>query len=714
MKKIIKVFAVAFAAVALFSCAKEIQVPEEDNTFIELNGSKQIVRFTAGPISRSVFGTYDEGNKKYPTLWTDSYCVAVSLNFATPKKSSTPVVGSGGTSSSFNVALTDDSSGDYTFYAISPFDQCVSASSANTNFQITVPTAQTPTTATPDETAQIIFGSYDAGSTFPTSSVAMNFSHLTSYGKISFSNLSLAVGESIVSVSLTTASTKWAGRFYYTVADHAPAIADFSESSASNTITIATDQESGIWFGCAPVDLRGENIDVVITTDQGTTYSKTITIPDKEKYKFEPGKVNQFTINMSGIVADGAVVYTLVDDVADLTLGSEIIIVAKDYDYAISTTQNTNNRAQAGVTKSAGTISSPGADVQVMTIANGNKKGTYAIKAESNYLYAVSNSNYLRTKNTLANDGSWFISVTDAGVATIKSIGTSDTRYLKYNDNNSIFSCYTSGQKDVCIYKKNGTGSGAITAKELESISISGAKTSYTLNDSYSFDGTVMGLFSDTSEEAISASDYTVNDSSVDMTSEGSYTVTITYNDDNSINTSYTITVSAGGGGASPTLQYTLTPEATGSNSSPHNSYTAAATVTIDGIGWSVMGNSYMVPWRIGGKNISGVDRAIYSTTAIPANISQIVITHGAASSITVNSMTVYVCSTAAGAAADTPTNVVASFTPSFAANDDVTINKVGNTSWANCFYRIVYNVTVSGNNNKFIEFSEAKFYGTN
>lgn len=174
------------------------------------------------------------------------------------------------------------------------------------------------------------------------------------------------------------------------------------------------------------------------------------------------------------------------------------------------------------------------------------------------------------------------------------------------------------------------------------------------------------------------------------------------------------INLTTASGSGAPTLQYTLTPASTGSNTTPHNSYTAAATTTIDEIGWSVMGNSYMTPWRIGGKNISGVNRPIYSTTAISANISQIVITHGAASDITVNSMTVYVCSTAAGAAASTPTNVVASFTPDFAENDDVTINKADNASWANCFYRIVYNVTVSGNSNKFLEFSEVKFYGTN
>lgn len=155
---------------------------------------------------------------------------------------------------------------------------------------------------------------------------------------------------------------------------------------------------------------------------------------------------------------------------------------------------------------------------------------------------------------------------------------------------------------------------------------------------------------------------------------------------------------------------YTLTPTATGGNSAPHNAYASPATVAISGITWSVTGNSYMTPWRIGGKNLDGVNRAIYSTTAMSPNISKIVITHGTANDVTVNSMTVYVCSTDTGAAAETPTDVVASFTPSFVANNDVTINKVGSKSWANCYYRIVYNLTIGGSN-KYIQFSEAKFY---
>ena len=702
MKKIIKVFAVAFAAVALFSCAKEIQAPEDNNTPIELDGSEQIVNFAAGPVTRTVFGT-QEGST-IPTLWTDSYSVAVSLNLISRNKSTTPVVQNAGASATFSVGLVAGENTSFKFYAVSPYDQCPGVSAHRV--QIEVPTAQTPTASSPDETAQILYGSYDAGDTFPTTTIAMDFSHLTAYGKISFSNLSLADGETVASVSLTTHSTPWAGRYYYYVEADTPHVAgDFVANSASNTITVTTNRTTDIWFGCAPVDLRNEEIDVVINTNKGTTYAKTITIPNKEKYKFESGKVNQFTINMNGITAGGAVVYTLVDDVADLTLDSEVIIVANSYNYAISTTQNGNNRARAAITKSTNTISSPGADVQVLTIANGNKAGTYALKAGSDFLYAISSQNYLRTKNTLANDGSWSISVTNEGVATIKSIGTSDTRVIKYNNGSSIFSCYTSGQSDVCIYKKNGTGSGAITPKEAESLSITGAKTSFSVGDVFSFGGTVKVVFSDTSEETLTASDYTVDDSDVNMASAGTYTVTVSYNDDPTINASYEITVSAGG----PTLKYTLDGTTTGGTSG----YDTESSIMQSAISWIVTGNTTMNPWRIGGKSISKVDRVIYSTTAISSNISSIQVKSGStASSLTVNSLTISVHNTAADAESGDNAIATKSVTSGIASST-VTFDKADETSWAGKFYRIVYNVTRTGSSgNGYITLENVKFYG--
>lgn len=159
------------------------------------------------------------------------------------------------------------------------------------------------------------------------------------------------------------------------------------------------------------------------------------------------------------------------------------------------------------------------------------------------------------------------------------------------------------------------------------------------------------------------------------------------------------------GAWADEVVAYTLTPAATGGNSSPHNSYTSAATITIDNIEWSVMGNSSMVPWRIGGKSISEVNRDIYSNTAISDNISKIEVTHGAASSITVNSWTVIVSKNADFS------NPVSTLTPTFTANETTTITRPEGKDWSDCYFKLVYNVSVSGNSNRFIEFSEAKFY---
>ena len=156
---------------------------------------------------------------------------------------------------------------------------------------------------------------------------------------------------------------------------------------------------------------------------------------------------------------------------------------------------------------------------------------------------------------------------------------------------------------------------------------------------------------------------------------------------------------------ADEVVAYTLEPAATGGNAAPHNSYADAATTTINNIGWSVTGNSSMVPWRIGGKNLSSVNRELHSTTAISDNISKIEVTHGAASNITVNSWTVIVSKNSDFS------NPVSTLTPTFAASTTTTITRPDGVDWSNCYYKFVYNVSVSGNTNRYILFSEAKFY---
>ena len=145
---------------------------------------------------------------------------------------------------------------------------------------------------------------------------------------------------------------------------------------------------------------------------------------------------------------------------------------------------------------------------------------------------------------------------------------------------------------------------------------------------------------------------------------------------------------------------YTLTP-----TSGTNNSYTGNCDIEIDDITWNLMGNSQTNPWRIGGKSLTNVDRSLSSKTAIANNVTKIEIEHGAASSITINSMTVVVSQNS------NFSNPVSTLTPTFAANNTVTVTRPDGKDWSNCYYKITYNVSVSGTSNKFLEFKGATFY---
>ncbi len=163
--------------------------------------------------------------------------------------------------------------------------------------------------------------------------------------------------------------------------------------------------------------------------------------------------------------------------------------------------------------------------------------------------------------------------------------------------------------------------------------------------------------------------------------------------------------------GKSDTSAYILEPTATsgtGDGGSNNTNYGIGTDIEISGITWNVMANSTMVPWRIGGKQITSVDRAIYSKTAIADKVTSIVITHGESSgSITVNSMTLTVHDSAADAASGS--NAVSTLKGTYEASKSVTFT--ANADWTGKYYRIVYNVTVNNKNNKYITFSKAEFY---
>ncbi len=193
------------------------------------------------------------------------------------------------------------------------------------------------------------------------------------------------------------------------------------------------------------------------------------------------------------------------------------------------------------------------------------------------------------------------------------------------------------------------------------------------------------------------------------MTDYDRYTVSVDVSASDAISGRATTTVTLSDpSGTTPTLQYTLD----GTDSSQgSNGYATESEITQNDIDWIAVANTTINPWRFGGKNLSGVDRAVYSTTAIASNISSIEVESGSATA-TVNSITISVHNSASDAASGN--NPLATKTVSSGiTGSTVTLTKADNTSWAGKYYRIVYNVT-AGSSNQYVQFKSAKFYGTN
>ena len=158
----------------------------------------------------------------------------------------------------------------------------------------------------------------------------------------------------------------------------------------------------------------------------------------------------------------GSTDWTLVTDVNTLSVGDEIIIAASgNNNFALSNEQNTNNRVATAITKNGSLLSEPSSSVQVITLEAGTKADTFAFNVGTGYLYAASSSaNHLKTQTTNNDNGSWSISITPAGVATIQAQGSYTRNTMRFNPNNDspIFSCYSSNTGTLVeIYKIPGS-----------------------------------------------------------------------------------------------------------------------------------------------------------------------------------------------------------------------------------------------------------------
>lgn len=164
-------------------------------------------------------------------------------------------------------------------------------------------------------------------------------------------------------------------------------------------------------------------------------------------------KTKEFDITILANTGEPQKEWKLVTDVSNLSIGDQIIIVASNYDYALSVTQSSNNRTGISITKQ-NNIVIINDSTQILTLTAGTNANQFGFYTGTGYLYAASSSkNYLRTTDALDDNGSWSISITTDGIATIKSNGTYTRNWIRYNTSSKLFACYCNGQNDVSIYK---------------------------------------------------------------------------------------------------------------------------------------------------------------------------------------------------------------------------------------------------------------------
>ena len=201
-------------------------------------------------------------------------------------------------------------------------------------------------------------------------------------------------------------------------------------------VTLATD------YNLETLTVTGEGGQNVELTQSGESW--TFTMPEYS-----------VTVNATAsAIIDPATshTYELVTDASTLAADDVIIIAYNSAEvHKAMGEQRTNNRASVDVTQS-GTQIIAGNTVQQITL-EGDADGWY-FNVGDGYLYAASSSsNWLRTQSEEDDNAKATIEISSENYATITFQGTNTRNLLQYNNNNDIFSCYSSGQKAVQIYR---------------------------------------------------------------------------------------------------------------------------------------------------------------------------------------------------------------------------------------------------------------------
>lgn len=304
----------------------------------------------------------------------------------------------------------------------------------------------------------------------------------TDGGDLVKGNVDLKLGDVITLTTVVTSSKGQGGsstypsyyKGYYRLAVSAGVAADYTggsvaievATSSNGSVTVPTAVE-GAMEACdyATFSYDGGNTATVSFTSENTTSEAR-----EATVTFTYGLASASVTVQQGVNPANKIGYELVTDASTLTVGDEVIIVAKNADKALGVSSSTitsqSNFPAVDIAKTGNTIyDADKAGVQPFTLVSGNSAGKFGFqfthKDEDYYLYVYS-SNGLRGRKVSdgLNDRTSYTITIDSTSGSATILESVNTRYVKFNGTSGTTFVNTSATNaakesyDVCIYRK--------------------------------------------------------------------------------------------------------------------------------------------------------------------------------------------------------------------------------------------------------------------
>ncbi len=242
--------------------------------------------------------------------------------------------------------------------------------------------------------------------------------------------------------------------------------ATFATTLTSYNITVDSDIENGTVEADMATAFEGATVTLTVTPATGFGLKTILAMTDggddvvltksnSTTYTFEMPADNVTVMAEFEAVHD--ITYTLA---SSITSGKHYVIAnGTSGDVSVMGMQNPNNRAavEGSVDETTLSVSSNAGAVEFV-IYGPDANNHYTIYDGTGYLYAAggTSSNHLKTYTSLDEKGQWSINFDGESNAASIVANFDGRNTMRYNSNNSIFSCYANGQTDVYLYEKDG------------------------------------------------------------------------------------------------------------------------------------------------------------------------------------------------------------------------------------------------------------------